>query len=79
MDLLGTTIGSQENPLACPIAVSRVARSTDDDESDDVNSLYVETIDRNRTHYNCTICGRKLSRKQRIETHLNCVHSKGEK
>ena len=34
-----------------------------------VGSLYVEIIDKNRSYYKCTICGRKLSRKQRLKTH----------
>ena len=38
------------------------------------DTLYVEIIEQE-----CTICGRKLSRKERIETHLSYVHSKGEK
>ena len=36
----------------------------DDDINNDVSSLYVEIIDKNRSYYKCTICGRKLSRKQ---------------
>ena len=51
----------------------------DDDINNDVSSLYVEIIDKNRLYYKCTICGRKLSRKQRLKTHLSCVHGKGEK
>ena len=51
----------------------------DDDINNDVSSLYVEIIDKNRSYYKCTICGRKLSRKQRLKTHLSCVHGKGEK
>ncbi|RMX42158.1 hypothetical protein pdam_00009401 [Pocillopora damicornis] len=46
------------------------------DVNNDVSSLYVERIDKNRSYYKCTICGRKLSRKQRLETHLSCVHGK---
>ena len=34
------------------------------DINNDVSSLYVEIIDKNRSYYKCTICGRKLSRKQ---------------
>ena len=49
------------------------------DINKDVSSLYVEIIDKNRSYYKCTICGRKLSRKQRLETHLSCVNGKGEK
>ena len=49
------------------------------DINNDVSSLYVEIIDKNRSYYKCTICGRKLSRKQRLETHVSCVHGKGEK
>ena len=48
------------------------------DINNDVSSLYVEIIDKNRSYYKCTICGRKLSRKQRLETHLSRVHGKGE-
>ena len=32
----------------------------DDDINNDVNLLYVEIIDKNRSYYRCTICGRKL-------------------
>ena len=39
------------------------------DINNDVSSLYVEIIDKNRSYYKCTICGRKLSRKQRLKTH----------
>ncbi|CAN0444201.1 unnamed protein product, partial [Hapterophycus canaliculatus] len=46
------------------------------DINKDVSSLYVEIIDKNRSYYKCTICGRKLSRKQRLETHLSCVNGK---
>ena len=49
------------------------------DINNDVSSLYVEITDENRSYYKCTICGRKLSRKQRLETHLSCVNGKGEK
>ena len=52
---------------------------SDGDINNDVSSLYVEIIEKNRSYYKCTICGRKLSRKQRLETHLSCVHGKGEK
>ena len=38
-----------------------------------MSSLYVEIIDKNRSYYKCTICGRKLSKKQRLKTHLSCV------
>ena len=48
--------------------------SSDDDINNDVNSLYIEIIEQE-----CTICGRKLSRKQRLETHLSCVNGQGEK
>ena len=48
----------------------------DDDINNDVNSLYVEIIHKNRTYYKSTICGQKLWRKQRLETHLSCVHGK---
>ena len=37
---------------------------SDGDINYDVSSLYVEIIDKNRSYYKCTICGRKLSRKQ---------------
>ncbi|XP_066018336.1 uncharacterized protein [Pocillopora verrucosa] len=47
------------------------------DFNNDVSSLYVEIIHKNRSYYKCTICGRRLSRKQRLETHLSCVHGKG--
>ena len=43
--------------------------SSDDDINNDVGSLHVEIIDKNRSYYKCTICGRKLSRKQRLKTH----------
>ena len=69
-------LASKENPLACPIAVSREAHKfvlispcSDDDKNNDAGSLYVEIIDKNRSYYKCTICGRKLSRKQRLKTH----------
>ena len=76
------SLGSKENPLACPIAVLGVAHNfilislparpldpcSDDDINNDVDSLYVEIIDKNRSYYKCTICGRKLSRKQRLKT-----------
>ena len=51
----------------------------DDDINNDVSSLYVEIIEEKRLYYKCTICGRKLSRKQRLKTLLSCVHGKGEK
>ena len=71
-------MASKENPLACPIAVSREAHKfmvifltarpldpcSDDDINNDVGSLHVEIIDKNRSYYERTICGRKLSRKQ---------------
>ena len=41
---------------------------SDDDINDDVSSLCVEIIDKNRSYYNCMICGWKLSRKQRLKT-----------
>ena len=55
-------MASKENPLACPIAVSREAHKfmlifltarpldpcSDDDINNDVGSLYVEIIDKNR-------------------------------
>ena len=70
------SLASKENPLACPIAVSREAHKfvlispcSDDDKNNDAGSLYVEIIDKNRSYYKCTICGRKLSRKQRLKTH----------
>ena len=37
---------------------------SDDDINNDVSSLDVEIIEKNRSYYKCTICGRKLSRKQ---------------
>ena len=52
---------------------------SDDDRNNDVKTLYVEIIDRNRTYNKCTICGLKSSSKQRLETHVSCVHGKGEK
>ena len=39
-----------------------------DDDINNMSSLYVEIIDKNRSYYKCTICGRKLSRKQRLKT-----------
>ena len=51
---------------------------SDVDVNNDVNSLYVEIIDKNRTYYKCTIWGQKLSRRRRLKTLLDCVHSKGE-
>ena len=70
------SLASKENPLACPIAVSREAHKfvlispcSDDDKNNDAGSLYVEIIDKNRSYYKCTICDRKLSRKQRLKTH----------
>ena len=94
MDLLGLVIGQQSESAGLPIAVLRKAHNfnltsptgsllLDDgylgDINNDVSSLYVEIIDKNRSYYKCTICGRKLSRKQRLETHLSCVNGKGEK
>ena len=52
---------------------------SDGDINNDVSSLYVEIIDKNLSYYKCTICGRKLSRKQRLETHLSCVRGRGGK
>ena len=70
------SLASKENPLACPIAVSREAHKfvlispcSDDDKNNDAGSLYLEIIDKNRSYYKCTICDRKLSRKQRLKTH----------
>ena len=66
------SLASKENPLACPIAVSREARKymltstldpCYDDDINNVNSLYVAIMDKNRSYYKYTICGRKLSRK----------------
>ena len=51
----------------------------DDDINNDVSSLYVKIIDKNRSYYKCTICGRELSRKQILKNLLSCVHGKGEK
>ena len=51
---------------------------SDDDVDNDVSLLYVEVIDKNQSYYKCTIWGRKLSRKQRLKTHLSCVQGKGE-
>ena len=93
MDLLGLVIGLQSESAGLPIAVLRGAQLYSDfsdwfsasrrwflgDINNDVSSLYVEIIDKNRSYYKCTIYGRKMSRKQRLETHLNCVHGKGEK
>ena len=47
---------------------------SDGDINNDMNSLYVEIIKENRSYYKCTICGRKLSKKQILKTHLSCVH-----
>ena len=77
------SLASKDNPLACPIAVLREAHNyvlisltarpsdpySDDDINNDVSSLYAEIIDKNRSYYKCMICGRKLSRKQRLKTH----------
>ena len=41
---------------------------SEDDLNNDVNSLYVEIIEKNQTYFKCKICGRNLSRKQRLET-----------
>ena len=49
----------------------------DDDINNYVNSLYVEIM--TRIEQECTICGRKFSRKERLETHLSYVHGEGEK
>lgn len=87
------SLASKENPLVCPFTVSRdfmtevlmessmesLESRPDDELNNDANSLYVEVIDKNRTYYKCTICGRILSRKQRLETHLSSIHGKGEK
>ena len=51
----------------------------DSELNNDVNFLHVEIIDKNRTYYKCSICGRILSRKQRLETHLSSIHGKGDK
>ena len=40
--------------------------------------LYAEVKEGNRTYFECSICFRKLSRLQRIESHLKLVHGKGE-
>ena len=89
-----TYLGQQSESAGLPIAVLREAHDFVltsptgsllldygylGDINNDVSSLYVETIDKNRSYYKCTICVRKLSRKQRLETHLSCVHGKGEK
>ena len=69
--------------IGWPIAVSREAHKfvlisptarpldscADEDINNDVGSLDVEIIDKNRSYYKCTMCGRKLSRKQRLKTH----------
>lgn len=80
------SLASKENPLVCPFAVSRefttevqmesLESRSDDELNNDVNSLYVEGIDKNRTYYKCTICGRILSRKQRLKIHLSSIHGK---
>ena len=55
------------------ILISLTARPldpcSDDDINKDASSLCVEIIDKNRSYYKCMICGRKLSRKQRLKTH----------
>ena len=77
------SLASKENPLVCPIAVSREAHKlllisltarpldpcSDNDINNDVGSFYVEIIDKNWSYHKCTICDRKLSRKQRLKTH----------
>ena len=40
--------------------------------------LYAEVTEGNRTYFECSICFHKLSRLQRIESHLTLVHGKGE-
>ena len=40
---------------------------SDNDINNDVSSLYVEIMEKNRSYYKCTICGRKLSRKQGVK------------
>ena len=58
-------------PLVCSLTMSTWDPRSDDDINNDVGSLYVEIIDKNRSFYKCTICGRKLSRKQRLKPTLS--------
>ena len=56
-------------PVLCFWTMDTLDPCSEDDINNDVSSLYVEIIDKNRSYYKCTICGRKLSRKQRLKTH----------
>ena len=56
-------------PLVCFWTMGTLDPYFDDDIYNDVGSLYAEIIDKNRSYNKCTICGRKLSRKQRLKTH----------
>ena len=47
-------------------------------ETATTKGLYAEVKEGNRTYFKCSICFRKLSRLQRIESHLKLVHGKGE-
>ena len=49
----------------------------DDDINNDVNSLYVEIIDKNRTRMHDL--WPKVFEEKRLETHLGYVHGEGEK
>lgn len=39
--------------------------------------FYEEVVKDNRKYFKCSICQRLLSRKQRIECHLQSIHGKG--
>ena len=41
-------------------------------------TLYEEIKEDDRTFFKCSLCFRKLSRLQRIESHLRIIHGKGE-
>lgn len=43
----------------------------------DDRPLYEEIVEENKKLFKCSICFRLLSRKQRIESHLQTVHGKG--
>ena len=51
-------------PVLCFWTMDTLVFCSDDDINNDVSSLDVEIIEENRSYYKCTICGRKLSRKQ---------------
>lgn len=47
------------------------------DTEENESLLFEEIVQENKKLYKCSICLRLLSRKQRIESHLQLVHGKG--